>query len=563
MFKNGPEPRVHGSSSGNASAPSDGPLSRVKANDVSADPFLNGNLATLAKRQPDLSQRLRDLGVPSHLEMVEARTGRPVLVKNGISLHSRHDPEAEARAFATSVDIQAINGSGLCPVIFGFGVGYHIRTLADVLPSMTVYEPDPAVLAAALASHDWTDLLPRITILTPGDDVSSGLTPGAPLIVHRPTERLEPLEYGRLKAILNGRTPNGEATMPSAGWKILVVTPICGGSLPVAHHAARALRAMGHQVIEADLSPLDGFYQQVRRRDVPEERRNGLAQRIIQFVGEHVTFLAEAEKPDVLLALAQAPLDRKTLDGVRRLGVPTAFWFVEDYRFLGYFREVAGGYDVFFHIQGAAMEAELARCGARHVHYLPLAADPDVFRPVTDPALLEPYRADVSFMGAGYPNRRALFAHLLDHELKIWGTEWELSSDVGQRVQAGGRRVSTEETVLIYNAARINLNLHSSVLTTGLDPDGEFINPRTYEIASCGAFQLVDRRHPLDDLFNLDHEMATFSSLEELRRKIDYYRARPELRKEIGARARTRVLSHHTYRHRMQILLDHIRTDLS
>ncbi|MDY6852267.1 MAG: glycosyltransferase, partial [Thermodesulfobacteriota bacterium] len=254
--------------------------------------------------------------------------------------------------------------------------------------------------------------------------------------------------------------------------------------------------------------------------------------------------------------LAQAPLDRRTLARVRSLGIRTAFWFVEDYRYLGYFRELAASYDFFFHIQGQALEQELVRLGSRHVHYLPLAADPDIFQPIDDTRVLDPYRTDLSFMGAGYPNRQAMFAELLDYNLKIWGTEWDLGSRLGQCVQDQGRRIPTKETALIYNASQINLNLHSSVFTTAVDLEGGFINPRTFEVASCGAFQIVDQRHPLARHFDLDRELATFTNLGELRQGIDFYLDRPELRKEMAAKARARVLAEHTYRHRMETLLD-------
>jgi spore maturation protein CgeB len=161
-------------------------------------------------------------------------------------------------------------------------------------------------------------------------------------------------------------------------------------------------------------------------------------------------------------------------------------------------------------------------------------------------------------MGAGYPNRRTVFSDLLDYDLKIWGTEWDLDSRLGGRVQARGRRVSTEETALIFNAAKINLNLHSSVFVNGIDREGGFINPRTFEIASCGAFQLVDRRHPLGEHFDLQKEMAVFDHINELKEKINFFLNHPEKRNELADRARERVLAEHTYRHRMETMLHHI-----
>ncbi|MBF0530722.1 MAG: glycosyltransferase family 1 protein, partial [Deltaproteobacteria bacterium] len=133
-----------------------------------------------------------------------------------------------------------------------------------------------------------------------------------------------------------------------------------------------------------------------------------------------------------------------------------------------------------------------------------------------------------------------------------------LQDEVGRRVQENGRRVTTAETVLIYNAAVINLNLHSSVFTNGLDPDGGFVNPRTFEIASCEAFQLVDSRLQLTDFFEPDREIAIFSNVDELRAKIKYYLAHPQHAKDMARSARTRVLAEHTYPHRLSEMLKFI-----
>ncbi|MBW2621548.1 MAG: glycosyltransferase family 1 protein, partial [Deltaproteobacteria bacterium] len=136
--------------------------------------------------------------------------------------------------------------------------------------------------------------------------------------------------------------------------------------------------------------------------------------------------------------------------------------------------------------------------------------------------------------------------------------EWDLESNLGQRVQDQGRRVPTEETAFIYNAARINLNLHSSVFETGLDREGAFINPRTFEIASCAAFQLVDQRDPLRLHFEPEVELAEFFDINDLREKIVFYLDRPDLRKEMGLRAQDRILAEHTYQHRMKAMIEFI-----
>ena len=99
-----------------------------------------------------------------------------------------------------------------------------------------------------------------------------------------------------------------------------------------------------------------------------------------------------------------------------------------------------------------------------HAMYLPLAALPGFHRKVElTPEQRREYGADLSFLGAGYPNRRVAFRTLLRRDFKIWGSDWEGDELLAPRVQRRGARISAEESVLVYNAAKINLNLHSSL----------------------------------------------------------------------------------------------------
>jgi spore maturation protein CgeB len=100
--------------------------------------------------------------------------------------------------------------------------------------------------------------------------------------------------------------------------------------------------------------------------------------------------------------------------------------------------------------------------------------------------------------------------------------------------------------------------LHSSPFHEGVNPDGDYLNPRTFELASAGAFQLVDERSLLSELFEPDREIITFKNEKELRDKITYYLNHPDDRKVIAERARQRILAEHTYEKRMSDMLNYI-----
>jgi spore maturation protein CgeB len=170
----------------------------------------------------------------------------------------------------------------------------------------------------------------------------------------------------------------------------------------------------------------------------------------------------------------------------------------------------------------------------------------------------EEYGSEVSFVGAGYANRRAIFPRLLKHEwrFKLWGNEWDGATDLAPVLQRHGARIDTDTCQKVFNASAVNLNLHSWA-GAGLDPDGDFVNPRTFELAACGAFQLTDRRSLMPDLFTAN-EIATVSSSDQLPGEISRWLREPEQRRAMAGRARQRLLAEHTYAHRMRDLLSQI-----
>jgi spore maturation protein CgeB len=168
---------------------------------------------------------------------------------------------------------------------------------------------------------------------------------------------------------------------------------------------------------------------------------------------------------------------------------------------------------------------------------------------------IDRYGSAVSFVGAGYRNRRNFLARLTSLDLRVWGNEWEGSPAVLEEViQEKGRRVTTEETVKIFRGSQINLNLHSSPHHEAVDPHGDFVNPRTFEIAGCRAFQLVDRRSLLPDLFN-EQEIVVFDDLKDAKEKIDHFLSDEKDRRRYAEKAHQRVLREHTYSLRMKELL--------
>ena len=325
--------------------------------------------------------------------------------------------------------------------------------------------------------------------------------------------------------------------------KVLVVGPVAGGSLPVAGATAAAFARLGYDTKFKDFSPFAGaFFAAMKSGD--ENRRAAF----IKTLKKSLTAELDRRKPDLVVGIAQAPLsDENILSGLKKSGVITTYWFVEDFRVLTYWRHIAPHFDIFFSIQKGGFPEALAQIGARNHYYLPAAFDNNVCESPTGPAT----RMAVSFMGAPYPNRVELFRNLAARfPVKIYGEGWNNHPVRGVTLE--GRRISRAGARSIYRNTDVNLNLHSS-----LDPDaigGDFVNPRTFEIAGLGCFQLVDDRELLPALY-CEEEMIRFAGESDLIDKIRYYLEHESKRNEIAMNAKRRTLRDHLYEHRVMEII--------
>lgn len=341
--------------------------------------------------------------------------------------------------------------------------------------------------------------------------------------------------------------------------RILVVLPMYGGSLPIGRYCAKALEALGHSVRVFNAPVFHAAFTGIRELDIAPEQMGALEHSFLQVIGQAIWAHVESLEPHLVLALAQAPLGRGMLQRLRRKGVRTAMWFVEDHAVFDYWRVYAPLYDVFAVIQKEPFLEKLQSLGQENALYLPMAALPDfhALQQLT-PQEMKEYGADIGFLGAGYPNRRLAFRPLAGKDFKIWGSDWEGESLLRHNIQRNGARINEVDGVKVYSASRININLHSSLQTESLVSHGDFVNPRTFELASMGAFQLVDKRSLMPELFAED-ELATFATIEEFYQKIEFFLTHEDERRAFCQKGQKRVLAEHTYSHRMQTLLDFCR----
>lgn len=480
------------------------------------------------------------------------RTGSPTLRAGGIQMHSRYNPEEEARRLVDSAKLE----EGRPVLVLGCGLGYHVLELIARGHDVIVIEPEPGILKLAVdgplagaACAIGAGPLPEAEFPAA---LATFMARKPHVLIHPPTAQLHREEVDAALADLY------VGALSDKHLNIAVVGPMFGGSLPIAGYLARAFEGLGHHVRLIDHESAWPLYEKVQATVTGATPKGQLTGLYTSFLSEW-TYAQVAEfNPEICIVLAQAPVAPNFANRLRQNGIVTAFWYVENWRHLPYWRDIAHYYDFFFHIQPGEFETKLDEAGCRHHAYVQTACDPDLHRPVTlTDEERKHYGCDLSFAGAGYYNRVELFKGLSDYNFKIWGVNWT-DRYVAQHLVDGETRFDSETFMKIVSASAINLNLHSSSSKAGVDPDCDAINPRVFEIAAAGGFQLCDPCIGLETLFDFETELPVYRNLKELRERIDYFLARPEERKAIAEAAQQRVLAEHTYQHRAATMLRHI-----
>jgi spore maturation protein CgeB len=513
--------------------------------------FSEENRKVLHVRFPYVQEELDKVSATS-LRTEFSADGAVIFEKDQCLDHAEK-PKASAEAWAKRLLQEGRVRDAQELVIFGFGTGYHIEALGRMTDkALSVIEPNPAVIARALEVRDLRGCFQRLKAVSVGLECSAGVFGEEAELCLRPqTQSLYPEFFQKVKAAFYG-----VRGLTSLHPTVAVLGPLQGGSLPIMGYTLRSLQSLKQRVREWDVSGFTPSFHAIEKFFFDKTRIQGVQNIYLETVSQVLLEAVNEKNIDVLICMAQAPVSGRVLTELRNRGVTTVLWFMEDYLRFGYWKELARYYDFVFTIQrGRCMEL-IKQAGAGEVHYLPMACDPGIHRPVAlTSSEREKWGSPISFVGAGYHNRQQVFASFADMPFKIWGTEWPECKPFDRLVQDNGRRLTPVEYNKIFNATGININLHSSSERDGVDPTGDFVNPRTFELAAAGGFQLVDERSLLAECFEAEREVVTFRNPRELKEKIAYYTDRPAERQAIADRARARALRDHTYDQRIRQML--------
>lgn len=175
----------------------------------------------------------------------------------------------------------------------------------------------------------------------------------------------------------------------------------------------------------------------------------------------------------------------------------------------------------------------------------------------------EEYEYEVSFVGANNEYRNWFIKKLEKQGIKVecFGAGWP------------NGRLTFLEMEQIFRKSKINLNISNSsnqdirfVLSSPLTlwrwmrstKTAEQIKARNFEIPMAGGFQLTNYVLGLEQYWNIGKEIAVYVTPEECFNQIKYYLHNEQLRETIATLAHERALNEHTYKHRLDLILEEI-----
>ncbi|MDR6225277.1 CgeB family protein [Desmospora profundinema] len=266
-------------------------------------------------------------------------------------------------------------------------------------------------------------------------------------------------------------------------------------------------------------------------------------------------------QPDIILVFGHD--NHVVFPHLKNIGVPVGLWVVNDPYNLSNYDWKARLYD-FVITQESSCVSYYQKMGKPCIHS-PLAADPRKYRPMNVPAK---YRSDICFVGNGWPARVDFFNRLTPFlrrkQFILIGERWNrLTQYQKMKSHILKTTIPPSETAKYYNGAKIVLNIHRSYNDGNKNPlnlPAHTPNNRTFDIAACRAFQLLDYRRDLGRFYKIGEEIVCFKGMNDLKKKIDYYLIHEAERKKIASRSYHRTLKEHSYTARLRILLEELET---
>jgi spore maturation protein CgeB len=300
-----------------------------------------------------------------------------------------------------------------------------------------------------------------------------------------------------------------------------------GGARKTESSLARAARSLGH---ECRLINVVGW-----------SRYGGWFSRSI------VERLTDAFEPDFLILTRHAmELGERAMRNLLR-GRAAAFWYFDlepKEKVVQLGRLVDRMYVTYFG------QVETYRSlGVAQVEFLPQGVDPER----DTPAHFAPpeYACDTSFVGSGQSSYRYELLRAVGavSRLQIRGPGWENAPD---DLPVAGGPVHGKRLAQVIRAAAISLGASSY---PGQDSDRFSASNRMWKILGCGGFYLGRHVEGIETFAADGEHCAWYRNRLQAAELTRHYLAQPSERERIAKAGQAHALTHHTYAHRLALLL--------
>jgi len=310
-------------------------------------------------------------------------------------------------------------------------------------------------------------------------------------------------------------------------------------------NVAHALRQMGHEVLTAPVPSrvIDHRVMHVMQLGYEKFMPNRLPPQEKWLLKTYRTF-----RPDLVIALTHS-ISEQTLLELQRSGVRTVAWWGDTPANMRKQGLLSYGWDhIFIKDRYAVFKMKTLGLPA---HFLPEAMNPDWHRPCATTI-----GKDIVFAGNAYDYRHFLIRQMLKAgigHIRLYGNRPPRWSDPAVNECFVGKFIVKEEKSRVFGEALACIN------STAMS-EGNSINCRTFEIAGAGGLQIMEYRQAIEDCFEPEKEILTFSSIEELADKIRFYGANEASNRTVREAASRRAHAEHTYRHRLETIIQTLNT---
>ena len=270
--------------------------------------------------------------------------------------------------------------------------------------------------------------------------------------------------------------------------------------------------------------------------------------------------LCRSFKPDVFFMLVGDKIPTEMFQWLKKNGVKPILWATEDPYFIDRTMDLLPHCEQVFTIDKGAQNYYQKQ--GYQVELLPLGTDCNTF---SQKPMKKKYSSDLCLIGFPYPSRVELVKKIIDntnYRILVGGSGWQKHLRETRQVKIINGYTHPKKVAYYYSNAKIVLNHHrefqenSNSNSSGVI--NESVNNRTFDIAACGAFQLIEQKEDLQNYFVEGEEIITFTNENDLIDKIHFYIEENEQRKEIGEKGRRRVWEEHTMYHRVRTIMDKV-----